>query len=161
MSEPLLKSTFTQDELNEFLLLLAPVQDMELAIEPLLAAGAQVNARDQFGCTVFMVAVEQCTSRVKSQLLAAGADVNARNLHGTTALMYAATTGDLHSISFLLAAGADPTFKNQWGKTALDMAVELADQYDFVQSFQDVVHLLQAREQGTIIGPLFTPLESQ
>ena len=121
-------------------------------VEVLLAAGADVHAKDGEGRDALMWASAgdyrrivktllanraspKATHRlgntalilarsadVAHLLLAAGAEVNARCHAGNTALMYA-SYGEIDLVGALLAAGADPDIKNNDGETALNMAV--------------------------------------
>ena len=81
-------------------------------IEALLAAGADINARDR-------------NPAVIEVLIAAGADLNARGDDGDTALHYAAAHNENPAvIEALLAAGADPSVRNSDGKRPGDLASE-------------------------------------
>ena len=60
------------------------------ALEALLAAGANVNAKDQDGITPLMSAASSNRAGAIRALLAKGADVNATNKDGATALVEAA-----------------------------------------------------------------------
>jgi len=121
-------------------------------VEALLAAGADVHAKDGEGRDALMCASAgdyrrivrtllsngtspKATDRhgntalilarsadVARLLLEAGAEVNARCHSGKTALMYA-SYGDIGIVRVLLAAGADPDLRNNDGETALDMAM--------------------------------------
>jgi Ankyrin repeats (3 copies)/Ankyrin repeats (many copies) len=133
------------DKMPEPALSLAVVRPETIA--PLLAAHADVNARNAFGKTPLMTAAQFNRPDAARRLLRAGADVNATTAaptaiadnspriadrpdtgcaeygiaHGNrTALMYAAANGSLAVIESLLAAGADKFRKDSQGKTALD-----------------------------------------
>jgi Domain of unknown function (DUF6438)/Ankyrin repeats (3 copies) len=86
-------------------------------IADLVAAGADVNARDSQGRTPIFHACDN-PDAVKL-LAAAGADVNAKDSNGYTPLMMCLT---IKSVQALLDAGADPTIKNNQGKNAADWA---------------------------------------
>jgi ankyrin repeat protein len=84
----------------------------------LAAAGADVNARDQYGNTplheIFLTDVEE-------ELLKLGADVNARNNTGETPIF---TNNDNDSIALFIAHGADLTIRNNEGQTLMEFAKE-------------------------------------
>ena len=89
-------------------------------ITTLIAAGANVNARDKGGITSLMAAslfIEN--PKVITALIAAGANVNARNVYGDTPLMWASRYNkNPEIIKTLIAAGADVSLKNKDGETA-------------------------------------------
>lgn len=101
-------------------------------IGPLVAAGAEPNARDKFGRTALMWAVKGDLSTaprpsVLKALLDHGADVDIRDVNGETALFalarYVDDALDLDNgrecVKVLLTAGADPQARNKDGKTPL------------------------------------------
>lgn len=94
------------------------------AVEAALRAGADVNARDEYGQTPLMYAASQSESpQMLELLLRAGADVNARSDAGWTALMYAARDAqNLDKVVLLMNAGADPTIRTAEGQSVLDVA---------------------------------------
>jgi len=94
------------------------------AIQALVAAGADVEARDSGpnGWTPLIHAVHKLQPAAARALLAAGADPNARARNGNVPLLDAAIRGDLALVEMLLAAGADPLVRNH-GRTALTNAV--------------------------------------
>jgi len=89
-------------------------------VEMLLAAGADVNAKDNHGFTALMRSNE---SEIVEMLLAAGADVNAKNNHGETALIMASSyDAKPEVVRILLENGADVNAKSNDGKTAISWA---------------------------------------
>jgi F0F1-type ATP synthase membrane subunit c/vacuolar-type H+-ATPase subunit K len=144
LAEPLAKGE-PLDKLPEPALSLAVARPE--AIGPLLAAHADVNAKNAFGKTPLMTAAQFDQIESVRQLLQAGADVNATThapkdiagnspkvandpssgcgdyaiAHGSrSALMYAAANASSDVIKALLAAGADITKRDSQGLTALD-----------------------------------------
>jgi len=88
----------------------------------LLAAGADVHARDEYGQTALILAAGNGHTATVERLLAAGADVNARDQNGQTALMFAEGRGHTEMVERLLAAGADVNARDRNGRTALMLA---------------------------------------
>jgi ankyrin repeat protein len=93
----------------------------------LLAAGADVNARDAFGATALMNAASGGNLEMVEALLAAGAEVDAKDELGWTAMMKACYNADLNRgfpeiVTRLIAAGADPNVKITYGIRPLMLA---------------------------------------
>ncbi|MGO8673177.1 MAG: ankyrin repeat domain-containing protein [Capsulimonadaceae bacterium] len=83
-------------------------------VKVLLAAGADIEARDGHGSTPLMYAAggDQTRSSVAvAELLDAGVHVNAQDNRGGTALIIAARRGDASEVEMLLSAGADANLK--------------------------------------------------
>ncbi len=91
-------------------------------LEAALAAGMDVNARDDKGWTALMYVVDKGYVLLVAPLLAAKADPDVRAPDGATALFMAAAHGHSEIILSLMKAGADPTIKGPKGKTAVDVA---------------------------------------
>jgi len=85
-------------------------QDWPLAcVTALIAAGANVNARDSYGDTALMFALggkHQINVKCAKALIAAGADVNAKDNEGDSALSAARYLHSKDLIAILKAAGA-------------------------------------------------------
>lgn len=98
-------------------------------VQKLIAAGANVNARDRNGKTPLhhlttQVAPLDTVIRNATAILAAGANINARDNNGNIPLhnVCGMTTENLHVITFLIKNGADTTAKNAAGYTPLAVA---------------------------------------
>jgi ankyrin repeat protein len=77
-----------------------------VAIESLIAQGANIELRDEDGWTPVMLAAIYERHDSLALLVSRGADVEARDFEGWTALMAAASDGDKRSVDILLSAGA-------------------------------------------------------
>jgi ankyrin repeat protein len=86
----------------------------------LIRAGADANARNDYGATPLSEAAVTGNATVISQLLKAGADVKAANADGQTALMIVARSSNVEAAKLLLKRGADVNQREEWrGQTAL------------------------------------------
>lgn len=97
--------------------------DFPLAMQ-MIAAGADVNARDEFGRTLLMLVAaccpEDCLPGMTAALLAAGAELEARDGEGRTALHHASAW----AVETLVRAGADLEARDNRGWTALHQAAK-------------------------------------
>jgi len=97
--------------------------DLALA-RTLLAAGAQVDARNDYGAMPLFLAATNGSAAMIDLLAGAGAQVNAALPTGETALMTAARTGRVAAVEALLARGADVNARQaSKGQNALMWAV--------------------------------------
>ena len=89
-------------------------------LEELIAAGVNVNARDEHNQTALNCAVYRGDIEMVKWLLHEGADVNAKGEYpDKTALMEAATWGNVEIAEILLKAGAEVNVQDDLGCTAL------------------------------------------
>ena len=97
-------------------------------VRRLLAAGADVNARDRYGQTALMLAAHRGALDVVEALIQAGADLNATAKYNLSALMLAIVAGHAAVALTLARAGADPAIRGTGApgfanKTAHDLAL--------------------------------------
>lgn len=83
----------------------------------LLAAGAEVNAKDYLERAPLLFVAASGSVENINLLLDAGADINAKTANDWTALHGAAKFNTAESVIVLLEAGADPTAKTEMGET--------------------------------------------
>ena len=105
------------------------------AVNMLLLAGAQVNARESWnGQSPLHWAAAEGHGAVVEALIAGGADIRQRSNAGTTPFMFAVRKGDMRSVKALLAAGADVNEKRVDLATPLLVAI--------INGHEDLVDLL-------------------
>ena len=88
----------------------------------LIAAGADVNAKDRNDLTALQYAAQADHPEVVELLLTKGADANAEDRLGATPL-YQAAFNNTAVVAVLLAHGADPDGHERFGRTPLSRAV--------------------------------------
>lgn len=118
-------------------------------VNSLIAAGADVNVRDELGWSPLMKAcynpeLKHGFADVVQVLIAAGADIEAPIGYGVRPLMLASGYGETAVVEVLLQAGADVLAKNEGGFTALMMVKQ--------KHYVDVVNLLHEAEQLAGLG---------
>ena len=105
------------------------------AVKQHLAAGADVNAKNDNGATPLHGAAFTGRMEVVELLIANGANVNAKDKDGGTPLLHAALSGHREIVELLISKGADvnakvaPSDRSFKGKTPLDLAskAEISD----------------------------------
>ena len=97
-------------------------------IKALIDGGANVNVRDDRGCTPLMHGGGPSSEKDQTEflrlLLDAGADVNAKNEDGQTPLMMKARSYSPELTDLMLSNGADINAKDKEGQTALIYAAK-------------------------------------
>jgi len=88
----------------------------------LIAAGAEVNARNTDGNNALWLACVGNHLDLIDTLIDAGIDIDNENHDSATPLMYAASSGKAAVVERLLAKGADATLETPDGFSALDLA---------------------------------------
>ncbi len=95
-------------------------QERVPAVESLIAAGANVNAKNRYGITPIVLAATTGNAAITRALLKAGADTNVNVPDTGKVLITAARAGNPEVIQLLLTAGADVNFAEKHsGQTAL------------------------------------------
>jgi uncharacterized protein len=102
------------------LLFIAARAGYRATVDVLLAAKANVNAKNRFGDTPLMVAALNGRLEIVRRLRMQGAELEPR---GWTPLIYAATGGHDDVVAYLLDQGANINAQSPNGTTALMMAV--------------------------------------
>ena len=115
-----------QDELDQRLIRAAKDNDVELVRE-LIAAGGDVNAKDDLEDSAFLYAGAEGFNEVLELSLENGADVESLNRYGGTALIPASEHGYVETVKMLIEAGVPLDHVNNPGWTALQEAVLLGD----------------------------------
>jgi len=90
------------------------------AIKQHIAAGSNLNAKDQYGSTPLTIAATFGKTEVAKALIEAGADINAKSGDGSTPLHTASFFCRTEIVKALIDKGADKTIKNNYGSTALE-----------------------------------------
>lgn len=118
----------------------------------LVAAGADVEARQIWGWTPLLCAVIEGTADVLRAMVAIGGNPNAafpqktmpQYAGGLTALMVAVSYSKMTRI--LLEAGADPTVRDARGRTALQVAeMDLADAVQHPLNYGKLIRKVKSR----------------
>nr|WP_245416810.1 ankyrin repeat domain-containing protein [Undibacter mobilis] len=93
----------------------------------LIAAGADVNAKDAIQDSPYLYAAAEGRNDILRMTLAAGADLQSTNRYGGTGLIPAAHHGHPETVRILLRTAIDKDHVNKLGWTALLEAIVLGD----------------------------------
>lgn len=113
-----------QLETDRLLILAAKAND-PAKVKELIAAGGNVNAKDEIQDSAFLYAGAEGFNEVLQLTLAAGADVRSINRYGGTALIPASEHGHTETVRILIAAGVPVDHVNNLGWTAMQEAILL------------------------------------
>lgn len=116
-----------REELGRTPLLLATDHNRIAIARALIAAGANVNAKDSRQDSPYLLAGAQGRLEILKMTLAHGADLGSTNRYGGTALIPAAERGHVAVVRTLIDAGVKVDHVNRLGWTALLEAIILAD----------------------------------
>ncbi|SVB74620.1 uncharacterized protein METZ01_LOCUS227474 [marine metagenome] len=108
------------------------------AVKQHLAAGADVNAKNEGGLTPLHPAAYEGHMEIVELLIAKGADVNTKDVDGLTSLHFAASNGHKDVVELLIAEGADVNAKAADGEMPLHRAT--------VYGNKEIVELLIAND---------------
>ena len=139
-ASPTRLSPEAQLETDRLLILAAKAND-PVRVRELIAAGGNVNAKDDIQDSAFLYAGAEGFNEVLQLTLAAGADVASINRYGGTALIPASEHGHTDTVRILIAAGVPVNHVNNLGWTAMQEAILLNNGG---QNQQDVVRQLLA-----------------
>lgn len=117
----------TRDAAGRTELMRATIANDVATARRLIAAGADVNAKDNQQDTPYLYAGAEGRTEILALTLAHGADLRDTNRFGGTALIPAAEKGYLRNVELLLEAGVDVNHVNRLGWTALLEAIILTD----------------------------------
>ncbi len=112
---------------NNYFLQYAILNNNIKALEYLIKAGANVNAKEENGYTALVFAASQGEVKIINTLINAGADLNTKDPYGRTALAYAVDFQHYDAAKFLIKAGADVNIGDEKGLTPLMHAAVNAD----------------------------------
>ena len=120
-------------------------------LERLLAAGHDIDARDEHGQTALMVAAREGRTAVVRFLAGRGADLNHTAKFHLTALMLAVINGRAAIVRALVDAGADLTVRGTGApgfhdKTALDLAVVQVRDEAVAPQLDEIARIIQAAQ---------------
>lgn len=97
-------------------------KDDPITVKALIAAGADVNAKNKFGQTPLHIAAVRGYNEIISLLITEGANVNTRNKRGLAPIHAAAWSGHKETVALLIAKGANVNAKDEDGVTPLHVS---------------------------------------
>jgi ankyrin repeat protein len=133
------------------------------AVERLIKAGADVNAKNEYGSTPLLEAASNGNAEIIEKLLKAGADPNLGGPDGMTALMLVARNTNVKAAKLLLDHHADPNAAEQQKKQTALMWAAAQKQPEMVKLLirygADVNARMVVNPTATALFSTATPLE--
>jgi hypothetical protein len=126
----------------------AVIVDNVEAIRQHVAAGSDLDAKDDYGSTPLIIAATFGKAEAAQALIEGGADLSIPNNDGSTPLQVAAFLCHVEVVEALLDGGADKNAANNAGRTALDA---VSGPFESVKPLYD--------ELGALLGPLGLQLD--
>lgn len=118
------------------------------AVKQHIAAGSNLNEKNESGVTPLTNAASSGQTEVVKVLIEAGADVNSRDKEGATPLHAAAFLCRTDIVKIMLDNGADKNARNNAGTTAFE---SVAGPFEEVKGIYDYI--------GSILGPMGLELD--
>ena len=98
------------------------IRDDEIeTVKKCIAAGADVNAPDEYGETPLQLAANWCNRPIMELLISEGADVDG-GAGGYTPLYITVSSGAIEDAKFLISKGADLNTRDKYQRTPLHLA---------------------------------------
>jgi len=120
-------------------------------VKTLVAAGANVNAKDKSGATALFSASIDGNTEVVKALISAGADVNIKAKNEVTILMVASGwNGNREIVKALIDAGAEVNASDSRGQTALIYAAIAGNAETAKELIASGANIYMARQDGKI-----------
>ena len=142
-----------QEKLNEQLFT-AVKGKRSFVIKLLLKQGADVNAKDEDGCTPLHRASNKGFPEIVKLLIKNGADVNATDKDWTP-LHQAALWDRIDIVKVLIENGADPFIKNKYGKIALDLCKDKAIREQlkkYMEDYESILEEITKEKEYSVFG---------
>jgi ankyrin repeat protein len=160
-------------------LLQAVLAGERVAVQRVIASGADVNAANRYGVTPLVLAAQRGRGDLIELLLKAGASVKtaeAKLPEGQTLVMHAARTGDIASLKALIAAGSNVNARETrtgttaaiWAASgnranAIRVLAEAGAELDVLSKVTSYPHtqngvLLSGLEEGSTSGRPYCPV---
>lgn len=111
----------TRDADGNYPIHIAAREDRPRIVSAMLDAGADINAKGDYGRTPLMCAADAGAAKTVRLLIKRGADLERRG-NGKTAFLYAARSGSVECVRLLFEAGADIRATTTVGQSAVSIA---------------------------------------
>ena len=130
------------------------IHNLRRFVEKAISKGLDLNAKDENGRTVWMIACERPDVSLIETYYDLGADLNVVDNNGTTCLMRACLTANLDVVKWLTEKNGDLDAQEKDGKTALMESCRAAN-LDVVKCLTDKNANLDARDKDGLTALIF------